>query len=97
MAKAHRHGVPYEDVHPRDVFVRDGWRCYICGRETPQRLLGTQHARAPTVDHVIPLSKGGPHLRSNLRCACKRCNNEKADALVTNRNTIGPDTERMST
>jgi hypothetical protein len=28
-------------------------------------------------DHVIPLSKGGPHILANLRPACSRCNNSK--------------------
>lgn len=29
------------------------------------------------IDHVIPISKGGPHCLANLRPACKKCNQEK--------------------
>jgi 5-methylcytosine-specific restriction endonuclease McrA len=33
------------------------------------------------VDHVIPLSKGGPHSAENLVCACQRCNCRKRNKL----------------
>jgi 5-methylcytosine-specific restriction endonuclease McrA len=29
---------------------------------------------APTLDHIVPLSKGGSHTYDNLQCACFRCN-----------------------
>jgi 5-methylcytosine-specific restriction protein A len=34
-----------------------------------------------TVDHVIPLARGGTHDRSNLAVLCRRCNSRKRDAL----------------
>lgn len=42
-----------------------GYRCWMC--------------RGPFehIDHVKPLSKGGPHMLANLRPACSRCNNAK--------------------
>ena len=42
-----------------------GRRCYLCGAE------------AEETDHVIPLSKGGPHWPSNLRPICRTCNRQK--------------------
>jgi 5-methylcytosine-specific restriction endonuclease McrA len=30
-----------------------------------------------TIDHVIPISRGGPHILANLRPACQRCNFSK--------------------
>lgn len=42
-----------------------GYQCSYCGGEFEQ------------VDHVKPLSKGGPHCLSNLRPACKKCNLSK--------------------
>lgn len=37
---------------------------------------------APTWDHVIPLSKGGPNNRGNLVVVCKYCNADKADLML---------------
>lgn len=30
-----------------------------------------------TIDHVIPVSRGGKHVRGNLAPACRRCNSSK--------------------
>lgn len=69
--RAKQLGARTEPIIPRRVFERDGFRCQICGRKTrgvvPQ-------LRAPTVDHIVPLSKGGSHTYDNLQCACYRCN-----------------------
>lgn len=42
-----------------------GGRCWMCGRQADQ------------LDHVKPLSKGGPHMLCNLRPACAPCNAKK--------------------
>lgn len=33
------------------------------------------------IDHVIPISKGGPHAVSNFALSCRRCNRAKTDGL----------------
>lgn len=33
-----------------------------------------------TVDHIIPISKGGRTIRSNCALACGPCNNEKGNS-----------------
>ena len=43
--------------------------CYYCHRKVGRSLL--------TMDHVIPLSRGGKSKRGNLVPACKECNNKK--------------------
>ncbi len=43
--------------------------CYYCGREVGRERL--------TMDHVIPLSRGGKSKKGNLVPACKECNNKK--------------------
>jgi 5-methylcytosine-specific restriction endonuclease McrA len=44
-----------------------GYKCVYCGRKM-KRL---------TQDHIIPLSKGGPHTASNVVPACLSCNSRK--------------------
>ena len=44
-------------------------RCYLCGEWAP---VGHRH-----VDHITPLSKGGPHVSWNLAVVCDKCNLQK--------------------
>jgi len=44
--------------------------CFYCG------------SKANTVDHVVPLSRGGQHAEGNLVPACRSCNSSKADKLL---------------
>ena len=67
-----------EDVNPKIVFGRDGFRCHLCGQLTG-RDLKYPHPRSPSIDHVIPLSKGGTHEMANVRTACLRCNIKKGN------------------
>jgi 5-methylcytosine-specific restriction endonuclease McrA len=64
----------YEPIKPEEIFERDHWRCKACRVETPKELQGTLEDNAPTLDHIIPVSLGGPHTRRNLRCLCRKCN-----------------------
>lgn len=66
-----------EVFDPFEIFERDGWRCHLCGIKTLRSLRGTNDPRAPELDHITPLSKGGRHTRMNTACACKRCNMKK--------------------
>lgn len=75
-------GVAYEPIDRGIVFVRDGWRCQICGCRTPAKLRGTMHDKAPTLDHRVPVSRGGAHTYENVQCACRRCNSLKSDRVV---------------
>lgn len=68
-----------ERIDPFEVLNAFNWTCYICKKKTPKRLRGTYEDRAPEVDHIVPLSKGGDHTFSNLACACRKCNLEKSN------------------
>lgn len=58
------------------MYIRDGYRCHLCNRKTdPTKRV--PHPRAPTLDHVIPLSCGGTHEPLNCRTACYICNTRK--------------------
>lgn len=50
-------------------------RCAYCKRPFTK-------ARIRTLDHVIPLAKGGPHTLSNIVIACKPCNCSKHDSVI---------------
>jgi 5-methylcytosine-specific restriction protein A len=43
--------------------------CYYCKREVGREQL--------TMDHVVPLSRGGKSKKGNIVPACKECNNKK--------------------
>jgi hypothetical protein len=81
-AKARRRarlcGVTTEHISPLEVFTRDNWTCRLCLKPTPQRLIGTRSPRRPTIDHILPVSKGGPHTYQNVQCACSQCNCRKS-------------------
>lgn len=55
-----------------DVFVRDNYKCVICGASADA---GTRLH----VDHIIPISKGGKSNINNLQTLCERCNIGKSD------------------
>lgn len=63
--------LPHRKVPPTraSILLRDANTCQYCG-ETPGR-------SSLTIDHVLPRSKGGQHIWSNLVAACKRCNQKK--------------------
>ena len=50
-----------------------GGRCYYCGNETPPKEL--------TMDHIVPIVRGGKSVKNNLVPACKECNNKKKHSL----------------
>ena len=77
--RAQRFDVDYEYINVIKVFDRDGWRCQLCGKNTPQKNRGTCYTNAPELDHRIPMSKGGGHLYSNVQCACRKCNGLKSN------------------
>ena len=65
----------------RSLRKTDWWRallqkgvCHYCGREVG--------ADALTMDHVIPLARGGKSVKSNVVPCCKDCNSNKKTALA---------------
>lgn len=46
-----------------------GGICYYCGQQVGRFQL--------TMDHVVPISRGGKSKKGNLVPACKECNNKK--------------------
>lgn len=65
-----------DKIDPIAVFERDGWICGICGKKVNRRLK-YPHPRSVSLDHIIPLSRGGKHTLSNVQCAHFICNCKK--------------------
>ena len=56
--------------------------CGICGKPV-DKTLKYPHPLSPTVDHIIPVSKGGhPSDISNLQLAHRCCNRAKSNSLM---------------
>lgn len=70
-----------EEVDRVVVFERDGWTCQLCG-ELCDRDAQVPDRRAPTVDHVIPLARGGLHSYANVQTAHLSCNASKGARLA---------------
>ena len=65
------------------VIERDQAVCQICGKQCNKedKRWGNFGPDYPTVDHIVPLSKGGAHAWSNVQCVCAMCNSKKGAAL----------------
>ena len=59
------------------IYDRDAGICHLC--RLPVR------REDASVDHVIPLSKGGPSTMANLKLAHRRCNSAKGNRVWTGR------------
>jgi len=62
--------VRFKDLSPnkRNIFDRDDHRCQYCGSR-----------KSLTIDHIIPVSRGGENTWTNLVTCCWKCNNEKGN------------------
>lgn len=56
-----------------DLLAIRGARCHLCGRKIDPGLSGL-HPMGATIDHLLPVSRGGTNELSNLHVAHRRCN-----------------------
>lgn len=49
-------------------------QCYYCGKKVGSRLL--------TMDHIVPIVRGGKSTKGNVVPACKKCNDNKKHSLL---------------
>jgi 5-methylcytosine-specific restriction endonuclease McrA len=47
--------------------------CFYCGRAFPAKEL--------TMDHIVPVARGGKSTKGNIVTSCKECNNAKKQLL----------------
>lgn len=53
---------------------RDNYTCQLCGKYMPDEV-------GLHIDHIIPISKGGKSVPSNLQVLCSKCNGKKSNRL----------------
>lgn len=71
------------------LYKRTEGACYLCGEQCDwddkvvtdegYTIVGESY---PSIDHVIPLAKGGKHSWNNVKLACMKCNTLKGDKVM---------------
>jgi len=62
----------YTDADVADLVKVQNGKCGYCAKPLKRRF---------HVDHIIPLSRGGPNIRTNLQLLCPSCNSRKGKKL----------------
>ena len=70
-----------ERIVPADVYDRDGWVCGLCG-DPVDRSLQYPDPMSKSLDHIVPVSRGGAHALTNVQCSHLHCNISKSDRLI---------------
>jgi 5-methylcytosine-specific restriction endonuclease McrA len=74
--RARLRAVVAESFDPYEVFERDDWICGLCdGPIDPSAAY--PDPMSPSLDHVVPVSRGGVHSRANCQAAHLVCNIRK--------------------
>jgi 5-methylcytosine-specific restriction endonuclease McrA len=73
------------NVFYEEIFARDKGICYLCN-EVVNPSLPRVSAGGGTIDHVIPISKGGLDTMENCKLAHWSCNNRKSNKLIEGHN-----------
>ena len=80
LSGSKRRALKYANTLPDEMLTRGQWlailaeangHCAYCGKEAKL-----------TLDHVIPLSKGGKHSKDNAVAACAHCNSSKGNRTL---------------
>lgn len=80
-------GIRYQEsstdwIHPAArlaIYERDSWNCHLCGEDV-DRDVHWNGDLFPSLDHLIPRSKGGSDEVENLKTAHRLCNSIRQDA-----------------
>ncbi len=64
-------------MNRKNVFIRDEFVCQYCGNSCK---------KSPTLDHIIPKSRGGSITWENTVTACSKCNQRKGNKTPSEAN-----------
>lgn len=76
-----------KDITVKVLYKRDKGICYICGGKcdfkdhTQINGYFTAGPNYPSIDHIIPIARGGMHAWDNVKLAHHHCNSMKSDIL----------------
>jgi len=90
LAHAHKHKrIPKSQLVDKDItlealYRRDSGVCRLCGKkcdwnDKTNESVGPTY---PSIDHIIPVSRGGLHAWNNVQLAHFECNWKKSDTLI---------------
>ena len=84
------------DITLEKLYKRDKGICWLCGTKCNKKdyvvtdatiICGNSY---PSIDHVIPLSKGGRHSWDNIKLAHRLCNSIKSNKITAPGVKISP-------
>lgn len=94
------HRIKKEQIVDKDItlealYRRDSGVCYLCGgicdwedRDTLNNIVGDNY---PSIDHIIPVARGGLHAWNNVRLAHFKCNVAKSDSMISEAESLIPE------
>jgi 5-methylcytosine-specific restriction endonuclease McrA len=71
-----RDGQRGESIGLPELLKRDKYICGLCHRKIKESLR-YPHPQSPSLDHIVPLSKGGSHEWKNVQSSHHACNQAK--------------------
>lgn len=74
--QARKFGTDAESVDRKQIWVRDNGRCGLCSEEVDPALRRPD-PMSGSLDHIVPLSRGGAHRASNIQLTHLVCNLRK--------------------
>ena len=77
MAAVNRQQIEKRQVWRDDHCKNQGGVCISC-----KRRMGGNRKLAVTLDHIIPLSMGGPDTFENTQAMCDECNGQKGNQMT---------------
>ncbi len=85
--RALRYGVLREPYSRVELLQRDHWTCQLCnaqllGKWTYNSRTLVPHPRNATLDHIMPMSRGGADAAWNIQACCLQCNGRKSAAAM---------------
>ena len=97
LAHAHKHKrIPKSQLVDKDItlealYRRDSGVCYLCGgkcdwNDKTDKSVGPAY---PSIDHMMPISRGGLHSWANVKLAHFECNWKKSDDLPPSLSSTG--------